>query len=91
MIIFEINFLLLPLLYMLIQVHVGTYTWVSNKQSIEMLNSSSACYCFELTSPFQLLLEMFPENNSVSQGCNAHLVPVPGLVRIPVVTPVRSC
>lgn len=52
-----------------------------------MLNSSSACYCFELTSPFQLLLEMIPENNSVSQGCSAHFVLVPGLVRIPVFTP----
>lgn len=87
LILFEIYFLLLPLLYTLTQVHVGTYTWVSNKQSIEMWNSSSACYCFVLTSPFQSLLEMFPENNSASQGCSAHFVLVPGLVRIPVVSP----
>lgn len=47
-----------------------------------MLNSSSAYSYFELTCMFQLLLEMFPENNSLSQGCNAHVVFVPGLVRI---------
>lgn len=60
-----------------------TYAQVSNKQeSIEVLNSSSACSCFELTCMFQLLLGMFPENNSFSQGSNANVVFVPGLVRI---------
>lgn len=52
-----------------------------------MLNSSSAYFCFELTCTFQLLLEMFHENNSVSQGYNAHFMFVPGLVRVAVFTP----
>jgi len=52
-----------------------------------MLSSSSARNCFEFTWTFLLLLEMLHENNSVSQGCNARFVFVPGLVRIAVFTP----
>lgn len=51
-----------------------------------MLNTSGIYYCFELTCMFQLLLEMFHENNIASQGCNALLMFVPGLVRIVVFT-----
>lgn len=77
-----------PFIHTHIHVHMCTYTQVSNQQrSIGMLNSSDAYYCFELTCTFQLLLEMFHENNSVSQGCNAHFVFVPGLVRMAIFTP----
>lgn len=47
-----------------------------------MLNTSGIYHCFELTCIFQLLLEMFYENNSASQGCSAIFMLVPGLVRI---------
>lgn len=77
-----------PFIHTRMHVHTCTYTQVGNRQrSIGRLNSSSACYCFNLTSTFQLLLEMFHENNSVSQGCNAHFVFVLGLVRIAIFTP----
>lgn len=81
--------LLLPLLYShtCMHVHTCTYTQVSNKQrSIGRLNNLSACYCFELTCTFQLLLQMFHENNTVSQGCNARFMFVPGVVRIAIFT-----
>lgn len=57
------------------------------QRTIDVLNTSSVYYCFELPCVFQLLLEVFPENNSVSQGCNAHFMFVPALVRIAVFTP----
>lgn len=67
------------------QMHI--HTGQCNKQrSIGMLNTSSVCYRSQFTCTFRLLLEMFHENNILSQGCSAPFVFVPGLVRIAVLT-----
>lgn len=70
-------------LYPLTRVHTGQ---CNQQRSTGMLNTSGIYCCFELTCMFQLLLEMFHENNIASQGCSALLMFVPGLVRIVVFT-----